>query len=91
MFFAQQAIELYLKGKLVELTGSRPYTYSILQLLSLLAQTLGVAVDVELARCAKYLTEQYIGARYPDARMLEHDRDDAEECIRCMTAIWGRV
>ncbi|MEZ0319431.1 MAG: HEPN domain-containing protein [Pyrobaculum sp.] len=78
-FFAQQAAEFYLKGKLVELTGARPYTHSILHLLKLLAQAKEVQIDDALAKCAKYLTEQYIGSRYPDARMLDYDRDDAAD------------
>lgn len=91
VFFAQQAAEFYLKGRLVELAGIRPYTYSILHLLKLLAQAGGLQLDDAMVKCAKYLTEQYIGSSYPDARMLEYDREDAEECLRCMSAILGRV
>ena len=90
-FFAQQAADFYLKGRLVELAGIRPYTHSILHLLKLLAQVGGLQLDDAMVKCAKYLTEQYIGSRYPDARMLEYDREDAEECLRCMSAILGRV
>lgn len=90
-FFAQQSAEFYLKGKLIEATGARLYTHSILQLLTTLYQTIGKELSEELARCAKYLTEQYIGSRYPDARMLEYDKDDAEQCIKCMEIILARV
>lgn len=90
-FFAQQAVEFYLKGKLLELTGSRPYTHSILHLVQSLLRIRGGEAPGELIRCAKYLTEQYLGSRYPDARMLEHDREDAEECVRCMESILAHV
>ncbi|AAL64272.1 HEPN domain-containing protein [Pyrobaculum aerophilum] len=90
-FFAQQSAEFYLKGKLIEVTGARLYTHSILQLLTVLYQTLGRELSEELVRCAKYLTEQYIGSRYPDARMLEYDKDDAEQCIKCMEMIFTNV
>lgn len=90
-FFAQQAAEFYIEAKLVELTGSRPYSHSILQLLREVSAVLGVEISGGLARCAKHLTEQYISARYPDARMLDYDREDAEECVKCMEAVMGHA
>lgn len=77
-FFAQQAAEFYLKAKLLELTGSRPYSNSILHMLREVSAVRSAEMGEGLARCAKYLTEQYISARYPDARMLDYDREDAE-------------
>jgi len=90
-FFAQQAAEFLLKARLIELTGSRPYTHSVLHLLELLARLLGREMGGDVVRCAKYLTEQYVASRYPDARLLDHDRADAEECIRCLELIHGVV
>lgn len=40
---------------------------------------------------APNLTEQYIASRYPDARMLEYDRGDGEECIKCMEELFHAV
>jgi len=85
--FAQQAAELYLKGLLIKATGARPYTHSILHLLRSYLALSGREPGEEEARCAKLLTEHYLGARYPDARMLEYDAKDAEECLRCMDAV----
>ncbi|MGC9136365.1 HEPN domain-containing protein [Caldivirga sp.] len=90
-FFAQQAVEFYIKGKLIELTGARPYTYSIVALLEQLLSILQRKPRGEVIKCAKTLTEQYISSRYPDARMLDYDRDDAEECIKCMELVLSNV
>jgi IS605 OrfB family transposase len=35
--------------------------------------------------------EQYIGSRYPDVRMLDYDKDDAEDCLRCMEMVMNYV
>mgnify|MGYP001626454780 CR=1 FL=1 len=90
-FFAQQAAEFLLKGRLIEATGSRPYTHSIYHLVKMLFEALGAELGEGVARCAKYLTEQYIGSRYPDARMLDYDRWDAEQCIKCLEEVWRSV
>ena len=90
-FFAHQAVEFYIKGRLIELTGSRPYTHSIVALLEQLLSILQRRPSDEVVRCAKLLTEQYIGSRYPDARMLDYDRGDAEECLRCMELVLSNV
>ncbi|WP_243679055.1 HEPN domain-containing protein [Vulcanisaeta distributa] len=91
MLFAQQAAEFYLKGKLIELTGSRLYTYSIVTLLNQVASILSKPINNDLIRCAKLLTKQYIGSRYPDARMIDYDKDDAEDCLRCMEMVMNYV
>ncbi len=90
-FFAHQAVEFYIKGKLIELTGSRPYTHSIAALLEQLLGILQRRPNGEVVKCAKLLTEQYVSSRYPDARMLDYDRDDAEECLRCMELVLSNV
>jgi len=90
-FFAQQAAEFLLKGRLIETTGSRPYTHSVYHLVKMLSEVLGTELEEDVARCAKYLTEQYIVSRYPDARMLDYDREDAEQCIKCLEKIWTSV
>ncbi|GAB6943478.1 HEPN domain-containing protein [Vulcanisaeta sp. JCM 14467] len=90
-FFAQQATEFYLKGRLIELTGSRLYTHSIIALLNQVDSILNKPLNDEVIRCAKLLTEQYIGSRYPDARMLDYDRTDAEDCVKCMEMVMSYV
>ena len=86
-FFAQQAAEFALKGLILALSGARPYTHSIYALLRIA----GIGAGEDLTRCAKLLTEQYIAARYPDARVEEYDELDAEECLRCMRVILRAV
>jgi len=83
MFLCPAGRGFLLKGRLVEATGSRPYTLYY-HLVKMLFETSGAELEEGVARCAKYLTYQYIGSRYPDARMLDYDRDDAELCIKCL-------
>jgi len=90
-FFAQQAAEFYLKGKLIELTGSRLYTHSIVALLNQVISILNKPLSNDIIKCAKLLAEQYIGSRYPDVRMLDYDKDDAEDCLRCMEMVMNYV
>jgi HEPN domain-containing protein len=68
-FFAQQAAEFLLKGVLIKLTGSRPLTYAVSELLAYLAR--GRPVPEDMARCAEALEAHYIQARCPDVRLSE--------------------
>ena len=70
-FFAQQAAEFLLKGVLIKLTGSRPLTHAVSELLAYLAKALGRPVPEDVARCAEALETHYIQARCPDARLSE--------------------
>jgi len=85
-FSSQQAVELYLKGKIIDKSGSKPYTHSLVELLKII-EKLGNKVPDEIKRCAKELGEHYTQARYPDARITEYERDEAERAIKCMEEI----
>ncbi|WP_243665847.1 HEPN domain-containing protein [Vulcanisaeta sp. JCM 16159] len=54
-FFAQQVVDFYLKGKLIELTGSRLYTHSIVTLLNQAISILNKPINNDLIKCAKLL------------------------------------
>lgn len=82
-FSAQQAVELYLKGKIIDRSGSKPYTHSLVELLRIV-EKLGYEVPDTVRRCAKELGEHYTQARYPDARVTEYTREEAERAIKCM-------
>ncbi len=90
-FFAQQAIEVLLKGLLIKLIGTRPITYSTAELLQYLAKTLNAQPPSDVVRCAEALEVHYIQARYPDARINDYRRWEAEEAIRCMEVVWSYV
>jgi HEPN domain-containing protein len=90
-FFAQQAVELLLKGLLLKRTGARPYTHSLVELLQALAEQLGVPVPEEVLKAAEMLEEHYISARYPDARLNEYRRWEAEEALSALRRIWEYV
>ncbi len=50
-------------------------------------EKLGYAVSDTVRRCAKELGEHYTQARYPDARVTEYTREEAERVIECMEEI----
>jgi Uncharacterized conserved protein related to C-terminal domain of eukaryotic chaperone, SACSIN, COG2250 len=81
-FFAQQAAEFLLKGVLIKLTGSRPLTHAVSELLAYLAKALGRPVPEDVMRCAEALETHYIQARYPDARLSEYRNWEAEEAVK---------
>jgi len=88
-FFAQQAAEFLLKGVLI--TGSRQLTHAVSELLTYLAKALGRPVPEDVMRCAETLETHYIQARYPDARLNEYRKWEAEEAVKCMDAVWRYV
>jgi HEPN domain-containing protein len=90
-FFAQQAAEFLLKGVLIKLTGSRPLTHAVSELLAYLAKALGRPVPEDVMRCAEALETHYIQARYPDARLSEYRKWEAEGAVKCMDAVWRYV
>ena len=61
----------------------RPYSHSILDLLTLLGD-LGIDFDERIEACAKTLDPHYLQARYPDARLGDYSREEAEEAVKCM-------
>jgi len=77
-FMAEQAVQLYLKAAIFELTGEVPRTHSIRQLLSILSKLSGV--DPEFDRKSLiFLEDAYIKARYLGT---DYEREDAEEAIK---------
>ncbi len=87
-FLAQQSAEFLLKALLIKEVGARPLTHSLYEMIKRLAQLRNQELPEEVARCAKSLEEHYIQARYPDARLGHYERWEAEECLRCMEALW---
>ncbi len=89
-FSAHQAVELYLKGIIIERTGSKPYTHLLTELLSILFELFG-SRDEKVMRCASSLEVHYLQARYPDSRLKDYTREEAEEALRCMEVILNFV
>ena len=85
-FSCQQAVELYLKGKIIAKSGSKPYTHSLVELLEIIRK-LGHEVPHDIMKCAKELGEHYSQSRYPDARITEYEEDEAEKAMGCMKEI----
>ncbi|MFP3199022.1 MAG: HEPN domain-containing protein [Thermoproteus sp.] len=85
---AQQSAEFLLKALLIREVGARPLTHSLHEMVKRFAQLLGEEPPEDVARCAKSLEGHYVQARYPDARVGPYERWEAEECLRCMEALW---
>jgi HEPN domain-containing protein len=71
-FLAEQAAQLFIKHKILELTGEMPRTHTIRQLIAVLAECTGGRWREELTEFAKRkrsllirLEEAYISSRYP--------------------------
>lgn len=84
-FAANQAVELYLKGILIERTGMRPYTHSLVELIDLL-KAIGFEVTPDVEECARELEPHYLQARYPDTRLRDYTEDEAAR-VECMGVI----
>ncbi|NWF95417.1 MAG: HEPN domain-containing protein [Candidatus Thorarchaeota archaeon] len=82
-FFAQQAVEFYVKGLLIRRIGAKVYSHSLVVLIDTLAES-GVSVPSSVRDCIERLGEHYIQARYPDARMTDYSQSEAREALRCM-------
>jgi len=87
-FLAQQSAEFLLKALLIREVGARPLTHSLHEVAKRFAQLRGEEPPEDVARCAKSLEEHYVQARCPDARVGPYERWEAEECLRCMEALW---
>ena len=97
-FLAEQAAQLFIKHKILELTGEMPRTHTIRQLIAVLAECTGGRWREELTEFSKRrrtllirLEEAYISFRYLFRR---YDMDEAEELVgfaREVIDLVGRV
>ncbi len=85
-FLAQQAVEFFIKGILIERTGSKAYTHSLIELFNAL-DAIGLRTPDDIRECIVYLSGQYLQARYPDARLDPYTAEDSNRSIRCMEVI----
>lgn len=90
-FYSHQSVELLLKAFLIKLTGARPLTRSTSELLAILSRALDGRIPESVIRCSEELEQHYVQARYPDARISEYRRWEAERAIECMEVIWSYV
>ena len=63
-FLAQQYAELLLKAVLLLLTGSKPYTHDLVELLRLVSEVSGIVPDDSILDAAEKLTPHCVLARY---------------------------
>jgi len=83
-FSAQQAAEMALKAVLIGKTGYKPLTHSITELLEAISEI--AEVPEEVSGCSG-IEEHHVQARYPDARVREYTREEAEGAVRCAEVI----
>ncbi len=86
-FMAEQAVQLYLKSLIFELSREVPRTHSIRQLLSVLSKLLSVQFEFD-RRSLVFLEDAYIKARYLG---VNYDRDDAEDAIKIAEEVISTV
>lgn len=82
-FLADQAVQLYLKSMILELSGEMPRTHSIRQLFNALRVVLGKPGDIDqfVGRSRSLLIrleDAYINSRYVSR---EYEREEAEELV----------
>ncbi|MFW9924898.1 MAG: HEPN domain-containing protein [Candidatus Thorarchaeota archaeon] len=86
-FFAEQAIQLYLKANILKETGQTPRTHSIRQLVALLREIL--KKDMDFDRKSLFLLESaYYNARYI---AITYDKEQATEIIEITKEIINYV
>ena len=83
-FMAEQAVQLFLKSKILEITGEMPRTYEIRQLLGMLRELgIGCGEIDEFVRINRSLIirldEAYLASRYLFRR---YERDEVDELVR---------
>lgn len=81
-FMAEQAVQLFLKSVIFELTGEVPRTHACRQLMSALRDLLGCSSLDDFIRENRSLfirlEEAYIGSRYLPR---EYEKEEAEELV----------
>ena len=82
-FMAEQAVQLFLKSVILEVSGEMPRTHSIRQLLNALRLVLGKHEDIDqfVVRSRSLiirLEDAYINSRYV---LREYEREEAEELV----------
>lgn len=90
-FFAQQAVEMLLRGVLLKRTGARLYTHSLSEMVNIISQALQRETPEQVIRCAVKLEKHYLAPRYPDAAVSEYSKWDAEEAVECMREVFKYV
>jgi len=78
------AVELKLKGILIESTGAIIYTRSLKRLLKELEKIKRITIDEKLIECADYLSSLYTGSRYPEESLIDLEKEEGERCVKCM-------
>ena len=73
---------------LIKEVGARPMTHSLYEMAKRLSALKNAELGEEAAKCAKALEQHYVQSRYPDARIGEYERWEAETCLKCLEEIW---
>jgi len=84
---SHQAAEFALKGLLVYLSKSYPFTHDLVALLDEIHVRADIDIPSDVYDCADYLSPHYIGARYPGTRAISYDSRRARKCVECSRKI----
>ena len=84
---AEQAVQLYLKSVILELSGEIPRTHSIRQLISILSELNDKTLEFD-RKSLIFLEDAYIKARYLGSF---YEKEDAEESLKIAKEVISAV
>ena len=80
-FNAHQAVEFFLKGKLLEKCGAFSFMHDLAVLLRELSKCSAVEVPQDILLASQFLTPHYIESRYPGTKGINYDKSLAQNCL----------
>jgi len=78
-FHAQQAAELALKALIISRKGYQPFTHSLVELTMELYET--PPHNFPTLNELRWLQEHYLQSRYPNSRISDYSKEEAEKAI----------
>lgn len=88
-FHSQQAAELALKGLILHKLGIQPLTHSLTELAERVSEV--EQLSLPSLEDLRWLQDHYLQARYPNARLSEYSRDEAERALRIAKKVLEEV
>ena len=85
-FAVQQTVELYMKGLIIERIGHKPFTHKLEELIDEL-KLLKIEIPENIIEDIISIEEFYIQSRYPDSRMRDFSKHEAESALEKMERI----
>jgi HEPN domain-containing protein len=88
-FHAQQAAELALKALIILRKGYQPFTHLLTELAAEVSDD--ASLRLPSAEELRWLQEQYVQSRYPNARLSEYTREEAVKAVEVARRVINEV